>query len=205
MKNKLFCTILFLAPLVLFSQENKSKFQLFKQDSVTVINNVRWLNISLGSGITYDPEGIDALVGFSLDYNWITKKYNYYKINVSVNSGIAIFENFEQVIGEVNFMTGKIKKSNNRTIEFTYGLGMVFGNKRLSILSESKGGTSGFSVFLPYTEYEKKKFISMGIPIELKSQWSRLGISVYGNINPYLPQIGGKLSVLIGKNYKNKI
>lgn len=190
----------------IYSQNNDFCNKMLGQDSSILHNRKLWIDFSFGPSITLNPDGLDLLLfGPTIDFTYIDRNYQLIKIKTSYHQGFAIFENFSQYTGEFDFMTGRIKTKSNHTTEFYYGLGLIAGRKRSEIISSSNGGNGGgFFVNLPWTEYEKKDFIFIGIPFEYKIQWSIVGLGIDGNLNPYLPYFGTKLYIKIGNKYKKQ-
>lgn len=175
------------------------------QDTSMVENQRTWVSLGVGLPFASNPEGIDVLaLGGSLDFTHINENYRLWKYKVAAYSGISLFDNFAQTIGECNVMSGKIYARKNYTAEFYYGIGIIGGQKRSGIISSSSGGSRGFTVSLPHTEYEKQMFLSPGIPLEFKNQWRVIGVGFDANLNLYLPYFGLKCFAKIGKDYRIK-
>lgn len=186
-----------------YSQNTSFIHKVLKQDSTLVKNHKSWVDISFGPSLTQEINKFGFFVlGPTLGFTSINRNYQLFKIKTSFHSDIAIFENYPQYTGEIDFMTGKIKVFPKYNIEFYYGIGYLFGRKRVDVISSSDGGSSGFSIHLPHTEYKKKDFRSIGVPFEYKIQWPIFGLGIDGNLNPYLPYVGTKLYVKIGNKYR---
>ncbi len=185
-----------------FSQNETIYDKIFGQDSSEVQANKLWVSFSYGWAFTTNvsANNIDLLIlGTTLDFTYINSKYHLYKYKASFHHGMALFQNFAQYAADVNFMTGTIDKELNYTVEFYYGLGLIYGRKRTEKIDPYNVAEGRFmtSVF-PTTHYLGKEFIFIDIPFEMKVQWRVAGFAFDGNINPYLPYLGAKLFFKIG-------
>jgi hypothetical protein len=208
----LICILFIFQSQEVFSQSNGFQYLLMKQDSSDVTKRMD-IKVGLGSSITnhpknHDYEGTDYLHGLSLEFNYRTTDFRLFKIKSSYQEGLSFFQNFPQRIGDVNLMSGLIKKQSPKLwIEFSYGIGLVAGSKRTGFISSSssseqefqlKGETIGFNLItLPRTEFTRKNFIYGGIPLALKLHGKWLGLGIEGNINPYLPFVRGSIYFII--------
>lgn len=203
--NRTLLIIILFFPLSLFSQSERFINKVFGQDSTKVCNRKSWVDWSFGPSITLNPDGLYLYVfGPSLDFTCIDKNYRLIKVKSSYHQGFKIFENFHQNSGEISFMTGKINIVDNHSEEIYYGIGIIAGQKHSETISDGTGGAHGFSVSLPYTEYAKKNFIFICIPIEYKIQWRIIGLGIDGNLNPFLPYLGIKWFMKIGDDQIGK-
>jgi hypothetical protein len=205
LKIYLICIYLLFNSVESYSQYEGFLNNLSEQDSTKISKNKLWIDFSFGPSFTSQPDGLTLFViGPSFDFTYINSKYQLIKIKSSYHLGLAIFENYPQYSRELDLMSGKINVvSPNHTTEFYYGIGLIQGRKRVSIISSTDGGDGpGISVRLPWTDYEKKDFITIGFPFEYKIQWSIFGLGIDGNLNPYLPYLGTKWYIKIGNKYK---
>lgn len=188
-----------------FSQENELVNKLLRQDSTKVYNSKHWFNLSFGVSATPNPDRVYLYFpGLSIAYTYIDKDFKLYKFKSTFNSGLDFLDYYDQYSVECNFMTGKIMltSTTKRSVEFYYGIGLVFGRKRAELLY-----MRGKWYYLPFhlDVYRYQNFLSVGFPFEFKVQRTIYGIGIDGNINYYLPYVGVKSYFRIGKDYVKRI
>lgn len=175
-----------------FCQKLTSVINPTTNDSVIPLKRIHWLDLSFGPAVTYNPKGVELILGVSAGYCWTNSKDRLYKIKAAGHAGIS----FQRMV-ELNFMTAIRKRDGEHAMEFHYGLGVIGGVKATEIIPE-RPGLWDFEL-LDLTEYKYKNFIFLCIPLEYRFQWHRTALGFEANLNPYLPYVGVKYSVNFGR------
>jgi hypothetical protein len=164
------------------AQDNR----LFPKVDRSLIASRVWLELSNGPSLT--TGGLFA-AGPGLSAVWITKNARVLKVKFAYHESLGLFVNFPQRAGELSLMTGVISPLEHATFEVYYGLGVIGGQRH----GERQEGSPSRYSFDSTMEFEKVKFITVGIPADLRIQWKVFGLGVDANLNIHSPYFGLKI------------
>lgn len=186
-----------------------------KTKSTKIIYNKFWLTLGVNSGIMYYKQDYEIFnrpsngdqvndfkltLGFNLDINYCYRSPYFHKIKMARTFVFGV--NTSNIYANtISYMRGYFLSSLS-AVDFSFGLGVVYGNKISSKTYNYHSG--GYSSFPSTTiDFKYKSFATIGIPFEIKYTSNKFnsflnGISIEGNINKELPCIGLRLLYQIG-------
>lgn len=158
-----------------------------------------WFNVGVGAGRVrggFDSENTDNETGLSYGFNFSTQmKKGLFSIRFIHNEEVIFLKtSLKESINDIGILYGRIAK-------IPFGFASVSGG--ISIVSGAHRGA--FQNLDNYTfNYEKKPFVTLGIPIESQLFWTPsrfFGLGIYGfaNINPEKTFFGGLFCIQLRK------
>lgn len=183
MKKLIFCLLLVI-PMRIFGQVDGISDQ-------SAPNQHFWLKVGLGS---YDSRRDP---GISLYSSLTYQRNDMIKLRFMLNEEFSLFD-FDEKFYDIGLMYGKSKTFEWTKISAYAGIGVFAGILQGDYIGPGSGGW-----FSP-NEYEKKKFTTYGIPLELEfsilpKQLLGIGISLYSNVNKVNSLYGVALKLEIGR------
>lgn len=184
------------------NEENK-KFGIgFKQNERYAKPSSFWVEWDSGLGVPSVGKEISlrTVLGTAVSANWISPRLRLLSFRAGYHRDKGLMDlfghaNFNQEIGELGVMTGRIVFTRKMQHTFLIGLGGVIGVG----MGESYGG----HIWGGSSGHMRNPFISAGIPFSLKTAFCPnklgVGISLDGNINPYVSYLTLKLNLIFGK------